>query len=350
VPDEAPSELTKEQLKSYAESILVRQGNNFIKELLKKHKVKIGATKADFLANIRAAIDEGVLTQQVIETWLLEVEGWGNQHIYLYTPPGIGAASIRGRIEASPHGGLLGTPVSWEFPEELVLTSILVAKDHLSLAWHCASAGWERTPSKDFQQDEDDARYEYRAYRQRFDRSVVRFEWRFRDAFCSILIQLPHEGTLHVDTKDHVARDLLELGLIDRDLIPVSLSQSVKAAGRAKDVVVRSTKMMAQGGHVDFVATQEDGIAGVRAVREVRRAVNEKLFASADGMFSFTDDVHKRLSRAIKVQVFGGESRIKIWAQCTRKDVYLILANLWAKNRQRTKSLQSGAGGPPSAP
>ena len=56
-------------------------------ELLCDNGLPIGATKKDFQANINKAIDEDHLTRAMIEEWLKEVEGWGNQHLYLYQPP-----------------------------------------------------------------------------------------------------------------------------------------------------------------------------------------------------------------------------------------------------------------------
>jgi hypothetical protein len=64
--------LSKSQLKKKVAQIVLAQGNIFIKDLLRSNKVSIGNTKADFAENLAAAIDAGVLTQEVIEAWLGE--------------------------------------------------------------------------------------------------------------------------------------------------------------------------------------------------------------------------------------------------------------------------------------
>ena len=76
-----------EALKKLARGIILAQGNIFIKELLRDNKIRIGATKADFEKNLLAAIDDGKLTREHFDTWLNEVEGWGDQHVYLYDIP-----------------------------------------------------------------------------------------------------------------------------------------------------------------------------------------------------------------------------------------------------------------------
>lgn len=51
-------------------------------------------TKEDFATNLDAAIDADVITQETLETWLAEVEGWGDQHLYLFEPPEVDAAAL----------------------------------------------------------------------------------------------------------------------------------------------------------------------------------------------------------------------------------------------------------------
>src|ERR1700735_5159723 len=84
----APATLPeKDALLQLARGIVLAQGNTFIKELLRERNILIGATKAEFEQNMVAAIESGELQREHIELWLNEVEGWGNQHIYIYTIP-----------------------------------------------------------------------------------------------------------------------------------------------------------------------------------------------------------------------------------------------------------------------
>jgi hypothetical protein len=183
------NELNKRALKKVAAQIVLAQGNTFIKELLRSNKIPIGNTKADFAQNLNAAIDAGALTQGAIEAWLGEIEGWGNQHVYLFEPPAISKTGIRPALEASKHAELLVRRVSYEFPNRPTLSTINLSGDHLSITWHRGRGGWERAKSKDFQRDEGPDSFEYRAYREHFDRSVVRFEWRLHQHRHRIVIR-----------------------------------------------------------------------------------------------------------------------------------------------------------------
>lgn len=332
MPEVGEAQLEKNQLKEAVRSVILTQGNEFIKELLRRHKIQIGTKKADFSKNLLAAIDAGTLTRPMIEEWLSEVEGWGNQHIYLFRPPQIGTGEIKAKLGASNYAELIGTAVSYVFPAELELSAISLAADHLAISWHKGTDGWERTPSKDFQQVDDDGElYKYNAYRQRFDRAAVRFAWRFADPYCAVMIQLPIEGDTHVDVHTLVRNDLKHIGIFEDDPVRIPLSEAFKAMTLKQDTVVQSTRMMTDGGHVDVVATlSEGGIGDVQALREARRGVDDKSFAGTDGMFNFLPDQHPGLSRNVKVQGYGLESRVRIWVQCKREDVYQVLGVIWA--------------------
>src|SRR5260370_4996239 len=124
------NELNKRALKKVAAQIVLAQGNTFIKELLRSNNIPIGNTKADFAQNLNAAIDAGALSQGAIEAWLGEIEGWGNQHVYLFEPPAIRRTGIRSALEASKHADLLVPRASYEFPNTLPLSTINLSADH----------------------------------------------------------------------------------------------------------------------------------------------------------------------------------------------------------------------------
>src|SRR6266576_347690 len=68
-------------------TVVLTQGNIFIRELLRRKKIPIGITKQDFEANLLRAVNAGDLRFTDLVEWLEEVEGWGDQHVYLYHVP-----------------------------------------------------------------------------------------------------------------------------------------------------------------------------------------------------------------------------------------------------------------------
>ncbi|WP_447753336.1 hypothetical protein [Sphingopyxis fribergensis] len=329
--------LTTAELKEAVRKIVLAQGNDFIKELLRQHKIKIGATKSDFLQNLLDAIEKGEFTQPMLETWLGEIEGWGNQHIYLFKPPAQTKTDIGKLLMESDFNHLVGQSISYAFPTDLELCVIDLSPDHLSMGWHRSNSGWERAKAKDRQRQEGADLYEYRAYRQRFDRSVVRFEWRFSDPYAAMMIQLPNEGDQHDEAMKRVWADLVAANLTPAPLERHRLTAAFKSLSReSKGAIVQSVKLVTDGAYIDLVSTSAKGagIGDVEAVRQVRRGADDTAFADTDAMLEYRPTEYETLSRNIKIHGYGMQSRIRIWVQCKKEDVYFVIADVWAHNKE----------------
>jgi len=87
--------------------------------VLRDNGIKIGITKSDFRESLEKAIDEGKSNQDILEAWLLKVEGWGDQHIYLCEQPALSPEAARTAIEASTFKHLLDKAISYDFPDTL---------------------------------------------------------------------------------------------------------------------------------------------------------------------------------------------------------------------------------------
>lgn len=324
----------KAQLKKTVQSIIIGQGNDFIKELLRDNGIKIGINKADFLRNMLEAIDEERLTSTMLEDWLNKVEGWGDQHVYLYRPPLHTAAQIRKMVSSSDYASLLDHTSTHEFPTDLKITNIIVTDTLISFSWHQGNKDWLRVKPKDFTRNEGGDLYEYRAYRQISDRTVVRFEWHISEPYCAIFMQQPNTGTLHEDILKKVMGVLREIGVFKSPLQAVSINNAVNTmSAPSSRTTATSRRLWAEGGHVDLVSDLPDsGINDIAAIRKVNRSANPSDFQSAEGKFKLTHQIHTSLSKDIKLEVFGIESRIRIWVKCKRDDVYSVINIIWASN------------------
>ena len=323
--------LSKVQLKELAHRVVVTQGNAFIKELLRGTGSKIGASKEEFLRHLDAAIDDGLLDQQRLEAWLAEVEGWGDQYLYLFAAPSV-QGSLSAGITGSRHAHFLNNSASLDFPQALALRQIALDESSISLTWHEGKTGWNRCKIKDFQEQEGLEHYRFDAYRQRLDRSVVRFYWRFADPYCLVLIHR-NPDIDHKSVLADIRQTLEEIGCQDSLRSPCPLSQAVKIAA-VQGKGVHSTRFETESGYVEMASTlAEGGIEAVEPVRVVLQSVDIEQFGKAQGMLHFAAEEHG-VSRRIAVQVYGHEAKLRIWAQCKREDVLHIVALLWSYNGQ----------------
>jgi hypothetical protein len=321
--------LSTAQLKELVKRVVVAQGNNFIKDLLRESESKIGATKQEFAHNLNAAIDEGRLTQARLEAWLAEVEGWGDQYVYVVSAPQVNVGRLAQAIQVSPFSHLNDAAASLEFPEELELKQIAVDGEHLSLVWHQGKEAWNRWSAKDFDDDDEIEHFRYLAYRHRLDRSVVRFQWRFGDDYCLILI---HRNP---DIKHHEVFATVNgtLALFGCEGLPLRLQPLMHAIRTSSQRAgVKTTRFERDSGYVELGSSLPGlGIEAVESVRVVLQAVDTDQFDRANGMLNFVSLEHGT-SRDISVEIFGAEAKLRIWAQCKREDVLTVLELIWEYN------------------
>lgn len=329
----------KSRLKQIVRSLILAQGNVFIKELLRgKQKsgadVAIGSTKAEFEKNLVQAIDDGHITAQDIADWLALTEGWGGQYVYLYPAlPKQSSAELKTKVTASRHKKLLITTESVVFPEKLQLTAIIVDEERLLLTWHRGSARFSRAKDKDDILELGLDRYELRAYLEHRDRAVVRFEWRFDRDFCCLFVQLAYNDPAHEAVFREVWDVLTAIGAATGPSDPVPLVNAVRRIGNLAGSVERSSKWHADGGYVDIHADADGGIAAVGPVARARRGIDVNEFSSADGQFELP--THKSVPGApvhLRLTVHGGAGRIRITSQCLRQQVYDLVDEIWRQN------------------
>jgi len=339
----------KEDLKAFALSIVRGQTNVYVKELLREHGVRIGATKQDFDKNLIEAIDNDVITREDLQKWLDEVEGWGQQHVYAYrlTAEQERAFSTEaGALQRIKDGRLLAywrkptamtTSLTFPEDEQLHLVSITFA-DSLVVQWHKGTKYWVRTKEEE-QHDKPNEwiegfEYEFRAYRGRSMREVMRFAVRPSAGLAALFIPKPVNSKEHTDAYTEARATLgrvLDFPALEKR--PMRLADVIKNLDQAltfdaqapEEVRPQSTRLKSGVAYVEFAGVSE-GVsyfdsAGVRRVREsLRSEADIAAFSGTAGTFRFGN-----LGR---VQLFAVDNRIRLWSSLTADGVWRILEML----------------------
>jgi hypothetical protein len=333
------SSAEKNKLKRLVGSLILAQGNVFIKELLRNKqktnpKITIGGNKAEFEKNLAAAIDADWITSRDVEDWLALTEGWGGQHVYLYQAlPKQPHQDLIAKATASRFKGLLNPVQNVSFPNELSLTAIVIDNEKLLLTWHRGSAWFSRAKDKDRELQDGLDRYELRAYLEHQDRAVVRFEWQFAKGFCGLFVQLAIADPAHAAVKEQVWEVLVAIGAVDGPRNPVQLVGSVRKLGSVQGSVERGTKWTVAGGYVDIYADADGGVAAVGPVARTRQGLDVDDFTLADGQFELpTRNPLPGEAKVLKFAVHGGEGRVRINSQCLKTQVYDLIGEVWRQN------------------
>jgi hypothetical protein len=336
-----------EAMKRLVDGVIRAQGNRFIKELLRDEKIRIGDTKEDFQVNLNDAIESGKLRLDDLADWLKRVEGWGNQHVYLYKispklTKELTEPKIRQQVEAAADlKKVWNAPTVLEFPDEPNLTSISFSDSVLRLVWQEGSARWLQYPEKNYRKVEGLDTFEYRAWLRVERRAITRFEAHVDKGLAGLFILVPIADDEHKAAKEEAYRvigrlmDLsaLELGQIDISTVSKNLDQQNLPNNRTRQPAVKTQKsrLTSGGAYIEFASKSLDkAFWEETAVRNVRRSVRTpeqlRAFSGTEGSFIFQEDIG--LSRPLRVQFYGEENRIRLWKQMDAEEVWTILSKI----------------------
>jgi hypothetical protein len=340
-----PSAREIADLKRLAAGIIRAQGNRFIKELLRDKKIRMGANKQDFNRNLDAAIESGNLRLDDVDRWLRRVEGWGNQHVYLYRiSDALRATLTESRILENVASARLkkvwNGKTLLQFPEEPQLTSISFSDSVLRLVWQESSPGWTPESDKNYTEEEGLDTYEYRAYRKIEWRAITRFEAHLDKGIAALFIANPIEGEEHKKAIAEVKRvlaKLLDLPALEKEILDIrSVSKNMDQRNVPNNLVpipeikAQKSRLGSGGSYVEFAATAADkAYWEEKAVQGVRLSIKKDQLApfdGAEGVFIF-QKCDGGLTRPLRVQLYRG-NRVRLWAEMDAVEVWTILAKL----------------------
>ncbi len=347
-PSQPPTAEEIQDLRRLAAGIIRTQGNRFIKELMRANDVTLGANKDDFERNLIAAIEDGQLRLSDVEGWLSEVEGWGNQHVYLYALPSavtsdLTESKLRGAAVSAGYEDRWNAPTVLAFPDQPELTSISYTDNILRLVWQEASPGWTPVPDRNYIEEEGLDIYEYRAYRLVERRAITRFEAHKDLGLAALFIADPVQGEEHkqaiVEAK-RVIQQLINLPALETNQLDISvLSRNIDqrnvptGANPTPNIKTQKARLLSGGSYVEFAANSKDrGYAEEDTIRNVRASIRTAqlpAFEGATGVF-WIQPREGGLTRALRVQLYGADDRMRLWAQMDVDEVWYILQQVSA--------------------
>ncbi len=332
-------------LRKLVQGIVLAQGNEFIKELLRSKGIKIGSTKADFESNMLEAIRNGQLRRSDVDQWLDEVEGWGNQHVYLHHVPQSmvndarwwSSGSVLERVRAAGYANLWQAQTSLRFPRKRELSGIYFDGDSFRMVWQQGLGSLVRKSDQDREEEIEGDRYQFRAYLHRADRTVMRFDMRRRAALAAIFVQTPWTQEAHREALAEVEQSVTPL--VDfSTLTRFSTSDAIKRLDQAEladmgrrtsPITTQVTRLSDAGVYVEFAnTTAGNTYKDSEPIRHVRQAVQTERFIGTTGLFSLPVSGRPGGHAKVKVELYGESSRIRLWAQMTAQQVWEVLTFL----------------------
>jgi hypothetical protein len=332
---------------TFAEKVVMPQGTIFIRELLRRKRaddpdVRIGVNKDEVKENLRTAISAGAVTMEDLEAFVATVEGWGNQHIYLYDASMVASLEIwktakrlRAALTGIGHGDIWENTADPTFPDELAVASASYRHGCFELLWREKDEHWWRDKSRDKPPKTFDGDlYEFRAYRQELKRSVMRFVLFPGERKAGLFVQIPlgHRHTLAVRAAQETLGGLFPFA----KLRAADISNAIKVldtrdlnvaeSGKHGRMEAQNTKFEAEGATVEFDADPTVGAwKRVEAVRRVRRALQADAFQGQGGKFIVNLRLGPGLNRDVMISLHGSAARIYLQSQVTSAELWTIL-------------------------
>ena len=104
-------------------------------------------------------------------------------------------------------------------------------------------------------------------------------------------------------------------------------------ANPSPSIKTQKARLLSGGSYVEFAANSKDrGYAEESAIRNVRAAIGGTqlpAFQGATGVFVFQQQPGG-LTRPLRVQLYGANDRIRLWAQMDADEVWEILSQVSA--------------------
>ncbi len=325
--------------------LVLLQGNRFIRELLRSKELRLGTNKEQFEAHLREAIADGRVRRTDLEAWLADVEGWGNQHAYVFHLSDGDVAELRGRdgfvrrLAAAGLDGFIDANIPLDPGEELALATIRHSPTDISFLWVRGSAALVRRKDLDFEEEREGDEIEFHAYERRGSRVAARFECRLDTGLAAVLIARREERD-YAEQRDLVL-DIVDSTITERQAWPqLDIAQVITQldsagldaadTGVEQAVRVNFTVFQSAAATIRLAAASEAGsYQDDAAVRDVRRAVDPARFSGGSGDCFLTPTGSTEVERReLHLRLYGREARVLLWGKMTADEVWSVMADL----------------------
>jgi hypothetical protein len=305
-----------------------------IQDFLRDKKQPFTGTKDFLRQRVVGYVEEKTVSPEELIGLLDHVEGWGNQHIYLYRSPESSArawdteAKAREVLQANGKEALLNRRCPLLLPAVPKLCSVEWAPDRVRFVWVEKRPVRERVKSEDLKGADigRDADLEFDAYRRRISRGIVAFDWDLVSGHAALLIQCLPSGNDYEAARGRFVAELeplVEFTRFDRvrvssAIIPIEQSNEVErrqvehATDRGSGIVYRSPRR-----GVD--AFSDPVVLGART------ATGNKL---AGRLGNFYWPIEGEKPRRIHVKLYAADQRIGIFGECSEEEVRHVLSRI----------------------
>lgn len=323
---EAPTDEEVEALFEY----LLDHPKRLLRQFLRGHDLPVSLTKTDLRGRLARAVETGEVAVADLISLLNEVEGWGDQHIYLYrsTPRQAEdfSSPLHLRSILKEHGvlHLYNRRNPLVLPSQPEVTSIKHSPERLSIQW-VEVREWEQpVPEEDFEEGE----MVWRAFRKQTRRGVTTFDWDLITRHAALMIQRLPSGTNYVGERSRFEEVLDPLVGLGGFFAPLRVSRAIARIEESGEAQRRQYRHETPNGYVaSFTSPSRKRDAfDDPAMERARLALGGNTMPVFGNLYF--KEIEGRLDRRIHVKLYPKDQRVGIFGGCSEGEVRYLLSRV----------------------
>jgi len=323
--------LTEEEVELVLNYLLAHK-KVFVQEFLRERGLFSSGTKESLRGRLEGYLGDGRVSGVELVALLDRIEGWGNQHIYLYKSPDQPIESwlierlARERLSALGLIDLFNRRRPLVLPEETTLSSIVWGPERLRFVWVEKRQWEERVPEEDI---EDIERLDmvWRAYRLNTTRGLTTFDWDLVSGHAMLMIQRLPSGAKYDHIRHRFEEELEPIvGLNQFQRVRVSRAiQCVERSGEARRrQLAYETR---RGGKASF--TSASRLSDAYADPDLQSA-GQALGGETAGLLGnfYWYPVEGTLERELHSKIYAPDQRVGIFGERREREVRYVISRI----------------------
>jgi len=308
---------------SFLLDVLFDHKMEWVQKWLRDKGLSAAGNKPELRSRVESGLEDETLEESDLIALLDQVEGWGNQHIYLYKAEKelinwlADADKFKEKLRALRKAKLFNGRVPLILPEEPALSAIEWSAQRVRFIW--IEKRIYRDPRDDKSYIEDEI--EYHAYEVKQSRGIISFACDLVTGLAELMIQRLPSGNNYPGEKAKYFEELKAIFDIEK-LKPQRISRAILKADADKKIRKRSSSLGTPGGSgATFTSpSRKVDVYKEKKIRDARKALGTGVAGKLGNYYwPFPDrDVH--------VKLYAKDQRIGIFGECTEDEVKNVLS------------------------
>ena len=322
-----PSKTTADQ--DLALDLLLEHRADFVRAFLNKKDLAVSGVKAKLRERLENALAKGSVVVGDIIAYLDVIEGWGNQHVYLYrAPEGVlptwrSERSVKDILRVAKKVSLFNAHIPLALPPTTTLSSIGWSPQRVRFVW-ITTRKWEEHLDAE---DRREGSRVWKAYEERSARGVLAFDWNLQSGDAMLRIERLPRGNNYEDARSVLVRELKPL--LDLSVFsPVEVGRAIQPIERSNEVLNRSLALRSQRGtRVSFTSRsrKRDAFERDPDAQRSRESLGGNVAGDTGNFYWKKDGV---LTADLHTTIYAKDSRVGISGERTQAEVEYVVQRI----------------------